>query len=162
MTHVAGSSPSTRGAHASSGCHSYHHRLIPVYAGSTRRSAFRWPPCTAHPRLRGEHLCRRKKLIFGGGSSPSTRGAHTEFQAIKERARLIPVYAGSTRTPPPPPRRGTAHPRLRGEHLRKHGITSSLYGSSPSTRGALSIDSTLNGQHRLIPVYAGSTCPRCP
>ena len=50
-----------------------------------------------------------------------------------------------------------AHPRSRGEHVRKIGRCWWLQGSSPLTRGALRPGGIHGGHHRLIPAHAGST-----
>ena len=71
------------------------------------------------------------------GSSPHTRGAPPSTATLSNGRRIIPAYAGSTRS----------HDRYQP---RQHG-------SSPHTRGALDeiiIDSNVIG---IIPAYAGST-----
>ncbi len=70
-----GSSPSTRGALENGGTTGAGARLIPVYAGSTRRRRRGPWYQPAHPRLRGEHPDAAGGGQVGGGSSPSTRGA---------------------------------------------------------------------------------------
>ena len=49
------------------------------------------------------------------------------------------------------------HPRIRGEHPRRRRSLVRLAGSSPHTRGALSILTCSPPQLRIIPAYAGST-----
>ena len=50
-----GSSPHTRGAPAALLDPARRRRIIPAYAGSTRRHWRCWPACSDHPRIRGEH-----------------------------------------------------------------------------------------------------------
>ena len=51
----------------------------------------------------------------------------------------------------------TAHPRLRGEHVKMFFQPSTSWGSSPPTRGARRGGLLLLGPSGLIPAYAGST-----
>ncbi len=51
----AGSSPPTRGARGHDPVHALAGRIIPAYAGSTRRRGSAWSAVRDHPRLRGEH-----------------------------------------------------------------------------------------------------------
>ena len=70
-----GSSPLTRGAHASGLVRLTVEGLIPAYAGRTRLTlAFR-AASWAHPRLRGAHLEEPETPNPFWGSSPLTRGA---------------------------------------------------------------------------------------
>ena len=73
------------------------------------------------------------------GSSPHTRGAPPQNHAGRRRRRIIPAYAGSTRTVSPTCPKPADHPRIRGEH-------------SPTTKG-------MTPKGRIIPAYAGSTHP---
>ena len=70
-----GSSPLTRGAHATIDKQSVAWGLIPAYAGSTIRLGHLEVDYGAHPRLRGEHCLLLMGAILGLGSSPLTRGA---------------------------------------------------------------------------------------
>ena len=73
------------------------------------------------------------------------------------RSRIIPAYAGSTRTLYPTMSSTKDHPRIRGEHRCRTGGSCRRVGSSPHTRGAPS--QLLDGGRQLgiIPAYAGST-----
>ena len=122
--------------------------MLPIgSAGSTRD----------HPRIRGEHSRRGVGCGHGRGSSPHTRGARPHQRMGKHPMRIIPAYAGSTRTTrrwrPP----CWDHPRIRGEH---RGIGSQDIpgvGSSPHTRGALRFKDEVTRACGIIPAYAGST-----
>ena len=132
----AGSSPLTRGAPANLGSDDLLLGLIPAHAGST------WGPRRgglhrrAHPRSRGEHRSRRAIAGASEGSSPLTRGARNQRQALRLSQRLIPAHAGSTVTKPTPQTATTAHPRSRGEHATAVDADTAPAGSSPLTRGA--------------------------
>ena len=92
----SGSSPHTRGALFFSRVRTVNSRIIPAYAGSTKRA---WSASLAkwdHPRIRGEHGVAGRLRVGGGGSSPHTRGAPQGDVMMPEATRIIPAYAGST------------------------------------------------------------------
>ena len=91
-----GSSPHTRGAPPISHAELSADRIIPAYAGSTRRFSSPSFAMADHPRIRGEHSLPCGASTNGTGSSPHTRGA--------------PKGSPTTRLAP------TDHPRIRGEH----------------------------------------------
>ncbi|EET77370.1 hypothetical protein CORTU0001_0580 [Corynebacterium tuberculostearicum SK141] len=111
-----GSSPLTRGARRGLPRIASRFRLIPAYAGSTRRSRCRRRLLTAHPRLRGEHIAPIVDVMMTGGSSPLTRGAPSVCHLVGAGGGLIPAYAGSTGVALAVNAADGAHPRLRGEH----------------------------------------------
>ena len=71
--------------------------------------------------------------------------------------RIIPAYAGSTRTAGRHRSRPGDHPRIRGEHDCSIYFTNFPTGSSPHTRGALIIFRSIAAFEGIIPAYAGST-----
>ena len=131
--------------------------LIPAYAGSTPHTIGGSMDSTAHPRLRGEHVEAGMDKDRIRGSSPLTRGARTPPRSPGKHGRLIPAYAGSTRAASLPWRGMSAHPRLRGEHYPDDYRRPGGGGSSPLTRGALTLSWFVFTRLRLIPAYAGST-----
>ena len=118
LSAYGGSSPLTRGARVYDGRYAPRRGLIPAHAGSTivqTKSDWR---AQAHPRSRGEHIQRSRPRNRDEGSSPLTRGAHSERRGRAAITRLIPAHAGSTfRALALWPTCG-AHPRSRGEHER--------------------------------------------
>ena len=141
-TGLRGSSPHTRGARRPHERIARICRIIPAYAGST-------------PRTSGVRPCR-------SGSSPHTRGAPCRTRRRKYGPGIIPAYAGST-----PGRRWcgpplTDHPRIRGEHGRRHRIRRHSGGSSPHTRGARAAPPSPASGMGIIPAYAGSTSASYP
>ena len=72
-----------------------------------------------------------------GGSSPHTRGAPDDPDALIKRAGIIPAYAGSTHVIDRLAANTGDHPRIRGEHHFFAGHLKNAPGSSPHTRGAL-------------------------
>ena len=136
-TGMLGSSPHTRGAHTGALQYAHPPRIIPAYAGSTSGSV---PPpvqVADHPRIRGEHGPPMPVNSASNGSSPHTRGARLGRRQPREDVRIIPAYAGSTRTGCGSSWRRRDHPRIRGEHLPSSFSILRESGSSPHTRGAL-------------------------
>ena len=153
----AGSSPLTRGAQLPSRRCAACRRIIPAYAGSTATAPSWCSLHQDHPRLRGEHLIVGYAMLVPAGSSPLTRGAHVFPIPSKGLFRIIPAYAGSTRASSLILSSNRNHPRLRGEHLRLVHECPGTPGSSPLTRGALTIVRVQRNCPGIIPAYAGST-----
>ena len=131
--------------------------IIPAYAGSTAGPPHQTAPFPDHPRIRGEHSAPARARARIAGSSPHTRGARQAPAQTRTPRWIIPAYAGSTTSSPPPAVGHGDHPRIRGEHLRGGAAVISAVGSSPHTRGAPSLSLFLSTGWRIIPAYAGST-----
>ena len=134
---AAGSSPHTRGAPVRAPSIGLLRRIIPAYAGSTRRVAWAGLTAADHPRIRGEHIQKQSADSTGKGSSPHTRGAPSSLSS----SFWVSVD----------------HPRIRGEHGRDIVHVGPPAGSSPHTRGAPGEDCLGHLMCRIIPAYAGST-----
>ena len=137
-----GSSPHTRGAPPDGSSQLWRGRIIPAYAGSTSTATGPAPRGRDHPRIRGEHANQVAQTKFGKGSSPHTRGAPTCTGGGTDPDRIIPAYAGSTRSDALLTKGARDHPRIRGEHNRI---------LVPRVR-----------EIRIIPAYAGSTAGGSP
>ena len=74
----AGSSPLTRGKHQQNLVKTLGPRLIPAHAGKTSAPSLASSPTTAHPRSRGENVWWPRPDDGATGSSPLTRGKHTD------------------------------------------------------------------------------------
>ena len=148
----SGSSPHTRGARRPWFIDARGWRIIPAYAGSTGGRSGRQPSLGDHPRIRGEHSRFSSPSAAITGSSPHTRGARSTVNATTSALRIIPAYAGSTRTTPPKSASGRDHPRIRGEHKAGFPALWISDGSSPHTRGA--------PIRAVAPVTAGQDHPR--
>ena len=72
-------------------------RIIPAYAGNTRKTDVKNLIKRDHPRVCGEHL--RKACFRGGltGSSPRMRGTLAIVSYYDGDMGIIPAYAGNTR-----------------------------------------------------------------
>ena len=132
---TSGSSPLTRGKRGGLCAHLLLVRLIPAHAGKTG-------PCrgcrrggAAHPRSRGENDWRTPPARYARGSSPLTRGKHSEAIRTYETPRLIPAHAGKTPCRARSAGHPEAHPRSRGENGIPTARVLQPGGSSPLTRG---------------------------
>ena len=113
-----------------------------------------------HPRIRGEHADEPHWVGTLAGSSPHTRGAQRRQPGREAGARIIPAYAGSTRSEYSIIVPFRDHPRIRGEHFPVDVDGVGFRGSSPHTRGAPAEDRLGHLMCRIIPAYAGSTPAR--
>ena len=114
-------------------------------------------PQGAHPRSRGENAGEILEVQVGAGSSPLTRGKRYKDALIKEDLGLIPAHAGKTLMTPLPASAWRAHPRSRGENDEAGKPVTEDDGSSPLTRGKLSLWARGAERLRLIPAHAGKT-----
>ena len=91
------------------------------------------------------------------GSSPRMRETPERARPARARARLIPAYAGNTRSLTSQGCVWPAHPRACGEHSGFSSASRTALGSSPRMRGTLHRSLPLPLLHRLIPARAGNT-----
>ena len=131
-----GSSPHTRGALRVGIGRAGRLRIIPAYAGSTGVHLGDAAVIGDHPRIRGEHVARRRSRRPSRGSSPHTRGALYMRVTSFQRPGIIPAYAGSTFGEGLVIPAQADHPRIRGEHIIEPEDEPEMTGSSPHTRGA--------------------------
>ena len=133
-------------------------RLIPAWAGKTPWQAGGWECDRAHPRVGGENDALPGCTSGWEGSSPRGRGKRAVCSVGAMRRRLIPAWAGKTRTRRRIRRRMTAHPRVGGENVVLRQLSGVQAGSSPRGRGKLSGTQAHGVGLRLIPAWAGKTC----
>ncbi len=95
--------------------------------------------------------------MVAGGSSPLTRGNHSQKNIPSIFPRFIPAYAGESSVLGGINNGKTVHPRLRGEIIIRVGQISSAGGSSPLTRGNQKLQTPEIRQFRFIPAYAGKS-----
>ena len=91
------------------------------------------------------------------GSSPLTRGKRPCCRRRFPHKRLIPAHAGKTRPAQARTMVRSAHPRSRGENLRRPSGSLAASGSSPLTRGKPAQILQIEIAARLIPAHAGKT-----
>ena len=93
---TAGSSPLTRGKQASVFLGVAWSGLIPAHAGKTLLLVVGQGEGGAHPRSRGENVVAASSWGGRQGSSPLTRGKHSDGLGHLVADRLIPAHAGKT------------------------------------------------------------------
>ncbi len=111
-----GSSPRGRGTHLFIFDFCLDIRIIPAWAGNTaarHRLAVGLPD---HPRVGGEHVVLQWLKELGSGSSPRGRGTRLAVLITPEIARIIPAWAGNTKSMSSRCHPPTDHPRVGGEH----------------------------------------------
>ena len=84
---TAGSSPHVRGAQSIWNWLRSNVGIIPACAGSTNHAGSRSVFVGDHPRMCGEHACRRNRNLLLDGSSPHVRGAHFENSIIPRKRK---------------------------------------------------------------------------
>ena len=155
---LMGSSPRMRGTPIRRRFFSVRRGIIPAYAGNTGPSTPPASPLRDHPRVCGEHASTPRPCLPISGSSPRMRGTPAGFLSRGVSAGIIPAYAGNTGHVPVRMGDGGDHPRVCGEHRRQrlHAHRARL-GSSPRMRGTPIPMWLSNGEHGIIPAYAGNT-----
>ena len=156
---LRGSSPLTREKLKSAFGSVQSARLIPAHAGKTHQATCQALRTRAHPRSRGENCVKRARNARFGGSSPLTRGKRCTHHDTRGYLRLVPAHAGKTRYIVAISSPYAAHPRSRGENLKRGTGTAHTSGSSPLTRGKPGQVLQIEVGPRLIPAHAGKT--RC-
>ena len=154
---VTGSSPLTRGKRFVLTSRFCLVGLIPAHAGKTSKDPPTLVKPRAHPRSRGENTNVRKGLNALAGSSPLTRGKLAVLLLPRSRQRLIPAHAGKTIAARSKGSGRGAHPRSRGENVRRPADARNAGGSSPLTRGKPPPTMRRALQIGLIPAHAGKT-----
>ena len=154
---MSGSSPLARGTHPREHSGSSKDRFIPARAGNTAQIPLAPGHVPVHPRSRGEHRGGSGRVLGVGGSSPLARGTRRAPGTAPRAARFIPARAGNTAGRRPARRRGSVHPRSRGEHRRGVGGAAHGDGSSPLARGTPRRSHAAAEPERFIPARAGNT-----
>ena len=161
MTHPSagscGSSPLSRGICARRRPHRVSNWIIPALAGNTSRVYGLAAGAADHPRSRGEYCCRMISSSTRNGSSPLSRGILGGVRRQSRSPRIIPALAGNTDSMAVAMWEQEDHPRSRGEYRRYATSAPRRGGSSPLSRGILSIPSDLPPVVRIIPALAGNT-----
>ena len=152
-----GSSPLTRGKLDKVRGHQGHGGLIPTHAGKTMGVVVRRCVGRAHPHSRRENGILAAMSIVRIGSSPLTRGKRQLMRRCPFRLGLIPTHAGKTWRSWCQSCWWGAHPRSCGEDALISVSLGAAMGSSPLTRGKLSLTVGYSGLIGLIPAHAGKT-----
>ena len=159
---MTGSSPLTRGKPTPRRSTGRPSGLIPAHAGKTATACTNATTWGAHPRSRGENYRSISDCRSELGSSPLTRGKRLPERFSRDWLGLIPAHAGKTGDYRRVPVREGAHPRSRGENMRRCSWVLPGAGSSPLTRGKPLPERGLRLRRGLIPAHAGKTSPSAP
>ena len=152
-----GSSPLTRGKLQTAWEGIKTGGLIPAHAGKTLTRPRSSRLTEAHPRSRGENEAGDEKGSTFEGSSPLTRGKPAIVALSAAHAGLIPAHAGKTHEVAEADKAWGAHPRSRGENVRRRFGALLRPGSSPLTRGKPLLPTAPKAPPGLIPAHAGKT-----
>ena len=112
---ASGSSPHTRGTRSIARIAIVCHRFIPAHAGNALHLWRRLRAKSVHPRTRGERASDLNQNFNPAGSSPHTRGTQVLDFFAAAYERFIPAHAGNALPSEHVQKRGTVHPRTRGE-----------------------------------------------
>ncbi len=156
-----GSSPQARGTLIGETYIASQRRFIPAGAGNACQISFRMKNSTVHPRRRGERILVMFLKNGGFGSSPQARGTRYGSRIAGARTRFIPAGAGNASEGRRESRRGTVHPRRRGERPGSIVDRNVDAGSSPQARGTLAKGDVSLEEGRFIPAGAGNAARAC-
>ena len=136
--------------------------IIPAHAGKTSLMIFTERIAEDHPRSRGENQDVGVLDLTNTGSSPLTRGKPHHGNQEAPPTRIIPAHAGKTPVASSGPRSTLDHPRSRGENWAEAGMSISIRGSSPLTRGKQGDRLVGSRPPGIIPAHAGKTSSTSP
>ena len=154
---VSGSSPRTRGTEHMGHSAAVVLRFIPADAGNRPQHPPPKPRRPVHPRGRGEQAAEVKKKQLESGSSPRTRGTAHINHGSHIPIRFIPADAGNRGARQRSSTKRSVHPRGRGEQPSASVAITSIFGSSPRTRGTGHHQCTQARSLRFIPADAGNS-----
>ena len=152
-----GSSPRGRGTQFRNAFLDGGRRFIPAWAGNTASESSEFSSDSVHPRVGGEHTTGVGAARRCAGSSPRGRGTRQRVTDKEQNLRFIPAWAGNTKMQRLKMQNRTVHPRVGGEHVRKHLQRFEPFGSSPRGRGTHNGETLLDTFVRFIPAWAGNT-----
>ena len=135
--------------------------IIPAYAGNTMIRLGLVRLRRDHPRVCGEHIADKMRVLAKKGSSPRMRGTRACGTRPHSPAGIIPAYAGNTRRSGSSKADSGDHPRVCGEHHLVNSRTEYGQGSSPRMRGTLQCRPKRHQPPGIIPAYAGNTPAEC-
>ena len=154
---VVGPPPHARGSPAYQAIGHLVSRPTPACAGITRRGRLRTTCRPAHPRMRGDHDARLAYASILPGPPPHARGSRRREPGRKRVHGPTPACAGITRASPGKARSGSAHPRMRGDHVNPLTVRRPARGPPPHARGSLCRARERVAVRRPTPACAGIT-----
>jgi len=152
-----GSSPRGRGTDAAGNAPLDSTRVIPAWAGNSRRSARRYAATAGHPRVGGEQVSLIYAWSDAGGSSPRGRGTGRLPFWKRGPVRVIPAWAGNRYDDRHNAPQFSGHPRVGGEQSACQVVKAHSTGSSPRGRGTGLDPECGELLFRVIPAWAGNS-----
>ena len=152
-----GSSPHVRGTLCQVPRTLHTYRFIPACAGNTLADLLKGRRSSVHPRMCGEHMRSKVRVLSHFGSSPHVRGTPDIIFLNARERRFIPACAGNTGPAHSIDKYLPVHPRMCGEHKYQRAAVGAVVGSSPHVRGTPIWPRLCQGPHRFIPACAGNT-----
>ena len=152
-----GSSPRVRGTAASARSLTSRYRFIPACAGNSRPARRVEAYNTVHPRVCGEQIADRPRLLQLDGSSPRVRGTVGTSGSDCRFLRFIPACAGNRPSAEAKVISASVHPRVCGEQAASLIAPMSDAGSSPRVRGTACGGAIEPLFFRFIPACAGNS-----
>ena len=157
---LGGPPPHARGSRVLLPAGRQHQRPTPACAGITTLRRLYPHLTTAHPRMRGDHPSRARGAGRCGGPPPHARGSRRAEAREHGTHGPTPACAGITRSRAGRSGGAAAHPRMRGDHVRRKLRYRSNRGPPPHARGSPPAPERQDGGARPTPACAGITC-RC-
>ncbi len=152
-----GSPPLARGPQGFGAWGKLFDRITPACAGTTAGWSSRQVTKWDHPRLRGDHHVEDKRALCQQGSPPLARGPLSYVYVEGKTHRITPACAGTTKWVSDEFDGSKDHPRLRGDHTRRHPPISDAMGSPPLARGPPASGLSIGIITRITPACAGTT-----
>ena len=110
-----------------------------------------------HPRLCGEKLKPRRRILTNQGSPPPMRGKDDAVSPAIKQKRITPAYAGKSRRSLKIRPATWDHPRLCGEKVIRSVGVAQAAGSPPPMRGKGKCNVGVIQYCRITPAYAGKS-----
>ena len=113
-----------------------------------------------HPRLCGEKLKPRRRILTNQGSPPPMRGKVSSIMKRAWEIGITPAYAGKSLLCQDVCWRSEDHPRLCGEKIDANSVRDCGGGSPPPMRGKAQKQACESFNDRITPAYAGKSSDR--
>ena len=134
-------------------------RITPACAGNRQLPISPLATVQDHPRVCGEQLIQKTRLINGLGSPPRVRGTGNSSLDVSERKRITPACAGNRAGLFRQKNLRGDHPRVCGEQSVSSNISTCSKGSPPRVRGTVSVRAGNSMTVGITPACAGNRSP---
>ena len=149
------SSPHTRGSSLFAMVAPALASVFPAHAGIVPRSSSTRAGSSCLPRTRGDRPLPSFSASVPSMSSPHTRGSSRRQGGCSRGLFVFPAHAGIVPGSPPPSPRTRCLPRTRGDRPGPHLHLTTMWQSSPHTRGSSRRWRRRGCQRSVFPAQAG-------